>query len=211
SPEEAIGKTFNEGKYTVVGVMKDFHVASAHHDIRPTMYWSQQEFRFIMHVALDKAHPESWKTAIDKMSVAFAGLYPEAPFEYNFLDETIAGFYQTERRLSQLLSWAVGLSISIATLGLFGLAIFTANQRTKEIGIRKVLGASVTQIIVMLLKNMVFLVLIACMIAIPIAWYFINKWLEDFVYKTALNWWVFAIAALGLLVVAVMVLSTKTY
>jgi len=210
SPEEAIGKTFNKGEYTIVGVMKDFNVASAHYEIRPTMYWSKKQGH-IIHIALDKEHPTSWKTAIAKMEKAFVELYPEDPFEYKFLDETIKGFYETESKLSKLLGWAVGLSITIASLGLFGLAIFTANQRTKEIGIRKVLGASVTQIIVMLLKNMVFLVLIACMIAIPIAWYFINKWLEDFVYKTALNWWVFAIAALGLLVVAVMVLSTKTY
>lgn len=210
SPEEAIGKTFNKGEYTIVGVMKDFNIASAHHEIRPTMYWSKKQGH-IIHIALDKEHPTSWKTAIAKMEKAFAELYPEDPFEYKFLDKTIKGFYQTELKLSELLRWAVCLSIAIASLGLFGLAIFTANQRTKEIGIRKVLGASVTQIIVMLLKNMVFLVLIACVIAIPIAWYFINKWLDDFVYKTTLSWWVFAIAALGLLVVAVMVLSTKTY
>ena len=211
TPEEAIGKTFNEGKYTVVGVMKDFHVASAHSDIRPTMYWSQDEMRYVMHVALDKAHPESWRSAIDKMKTAFTDVYPEDPFEYKFLDEAIAGFYQTEQRLSQLLSWAVGLSIAIAALGLFGLAIFTANQRTKEIGIRKVLGASVAQIILLLAKNLVSLVVVACLIAIPIAWYFMHSWLNDFAYRTSLSWWIFLMAALGLLVVAVGVLTAKTY
>ncbi len=210
SPEEAIGKTFTDGHYTIVGVMKDFNIGSVHTEIRPTMYWSRKG-GYVMHIALDKEHPSTWKTAIAKMEKAFTEIYPESPFEYKFLDETIKGFYQNELKLSKLLNWAVGLSVAIASLGLFGLAMFTANQRTKEIGIRKVLGASVTQIIVMLLKNLVFLVLIACIIAIPIAWYFMNKWLEDFVHKTTLSWWVFAGAGIGLLIVAVMVLSTRTY
>ncbi|MFC3198244.1 ABC transporter permease [Parapedobacter deserti] len=102
-------------------------------------------------------------------------------------------------------------SITIASLGLFGLAIFTANQRTKEIGIRKVLGASVGQLTVLLAKNLVSLVLVACLIAVPIAWYFMHKWLDDFAYKTPLHWWVFGIAALGLLIVATAVLAAKTY
>lgn len=210
SPEEALGKTFNDGQYTVVGVMKDFNITSARIEIRPTAYWNNKNGH-IVHIALDKEHPASWKTGIAKMEQAFMELYPEHPFEYKFLDETIAGFYQTELKLSKLLKWAVGLAITIASLGLFGLAIFTANQRTKEIGIRKVLGASVAQIIVLLLKNLVYLVVIACLIAIPIAYYFMHRWLEDFVYRTTLNWWVFAGAAAGLLGIAVLVLSTRTY
>src|SRR5690606_21166434 len=92
-----------------------------------------------------------------------------------------------------------------------GLAIFTANQRTKEIGIRKVLGASVAQIILLLAKNLVSLVVVACLIAIPIAWYFMHSWLNDFAYRTSLSWWIFLTAAMGLLVVAVAVLTAKTY
>lgn len=210
TPEEAIGKTFYNGKYTIVGVMKDFNIASAHHEIRPTVYWSRKG-GYVMHVALDQMHPTTWKAGIAKMEKAFFDIYPEEPFEYRFLDETIQGFYQTELKLSKLLNWAVGLSITIASLGLFGLALFTANQRTKEIGIRKVLGASVTQIIVMLTKNLVSLVLVACLIAIPVAYYFMHKWLEDFAYRTPLNWWIFAVAAIGLLVVAVAVLAAKTF
>ncbi|MBK1441200.1 ABC transporter permease [Parapedobacter sp. ISTM3] len=210
SPEEAIGKTFNDGKYTVVGVMKDFNIASAHHEIRPAMYWSRKG-GYVMHVALDQMHPTTWKAGIAKMEKAFLEVYPEEPFEYRFLDETIQGFYQTELKLSKLLNWAVGLSITIASLGLFGLALFTANQRTKEIGIRKVLGASVAQIIILLTKNLVSLVVVACLIAIPVAYYFMHKWLEDFAYKTPLNWWVFAVAAMGLLIVAVAVLAAKTF
>ncbi len=210
SPEEAIGKTFNNGLYTIVGVMKDFNIASAHQVIRPMMFRSAKQ-GYKMHIALDKEHPASWKHAIAGVEKAFTDIYPDSPFEYRFLDEMIRGFYHAELKLSRLLNWAVGLSITIASLGLLGLAFFTANQRQKEIGIRKVLGASAGQIIVLLLKNLVLLVLIACLIAMPVAWYFIHKWLEDFAYKTPLNWWVFVIAALGLLVFAVMVLAARAY
>ncbi|MBE8715560.1 ABC transporter permease [Sphingobacterium hungaricum] len=210
SPEQAIGKTLDDGKYTIVGVMKDFNVASARENVRPTAYWSAKR-GYVMHVALDQEHPESWKSGIAKMEKAFTDTYPEESFEYKFLDETIKGFYQTELKLSKLLNWAVGLSIAIACLGLFGLAIFTANQRTKEIGVRKVLGASVTQIIFLLLKNLLLLVSIACLIAFPIAYYFMNQWIQDFAYRTELSWWIFALAGIGLLSIATLVLTTKTY
>jgi len=164
-----------------------------------------------MHIALDQQHPENWKAAIDKISKEYGILFPEDAFEYKFLDETIASFYAKEQQLSKLLRWAVTLSIVIAGLGLFGLAIFTANQRSKEIGIRKVLGATVTQIVVLLLKNLIILVSLACLIAFPIAYYLVNKWLQDFAYRTTINWWIFAVSAIGLLLVATAVLLSKTF
>lgn len=209
SAEEAIGLSLNGGDLTVVGVMKDFDVASAHYEIRPLIYWGDAN-GYVIHVALDQQHPENWKTAMDKITKEYKLLFPDDEFNYQFLDETIAGFYFKEQQLSKLLRWAVGLSILIAGLGLFGLAIFTANQRSKEIGIRKVLGASVAQVIFLLLKNLLLLVLIACMIAFPIAWYLANKWLQDFVYRTEVSWWLFAVSAMGLLGVATAVLLSKT-
>ncbi|OYD47035.1 hypothetical protein CHU00_02935 [Sphingobacterium cellulitidis] len=209
-PEDAIGKSFNNGQTTIVGVMKDFNISSAREAVRPTMYWSSNS-GYMMHVALDKNHPESWKNAISKIETKFKTIYPEDTFDYKFVDDMIASFYKTEQNLSKLLSWAVWLSITIASLGLFGLAVFITNQRVKEIGIRKVLGASISQIIFLLLKNLLLLVIIASLIAFPIAWYFMHEWLNDFVYKTELSWWIFVVAGFGLTAVATLVLSSKTY
>jgi len=210
SPEEAIGKTFNEGQTTIVGVMKNFNVSSAREPVKPTMYWSSNS-GYMMHVALDKDHPETWGNAISKIEKEFKSIFPEDSFDYQFVDEIIASFYKTEQNLSKLLNWAVWLSITIASLGLFGLAVFITNQRVKEIGIRKVLGATISQIVFLLLKNLMILVLIASLIAFPIAWYFMHEWLNDFEYKTELSWWIFILAGIGLSSIASLVLTSKTY
>jgi putative ABC transport system permease protein len=209
TPEEAIGMRLNNNAYTIVGVMKNFNIASIHHAIRPMMYIGRNN-GYVMHVALQKDQPASWKNAIQKIEETFQSVYPHTPFTYSFLDTSIRDFYIQEQRLAKLLSWAVGLAITIACLGLVGLAIFTTNQRIKEIGIRKVLGASVAQILLLLTKNMLLLVLIASMIAAPIAYYFVHDWLQDFVYKIAIQWWVFVLSGVGMLAVAILVLSTKT-
>ena len=210
TPEEAIGTTFNNGEITIVGVIKDFNVASAHEPVKPTMYWTMKR-GYIIHVALDKNHPESWANGIAKIEKDFKTFYPEEIFNYQFIDEMIVGFYKTEQTLSKLLNWAVWLSITIASLGLFGLAVFITNQRVKEIGIRKVLGATIGQIVFLLLKNLLLLVFIASLIAFPIAWYFMHEWLNDFEYKTELSWWLFVLAGIGLTGVATLVLTSKTY
>lgn len=209
SPEEAIGKTFNNGDKKIVGVLQDFNIASVRTEIAPMMYWGTKD-GYVMHVALDPMHPENWKIALDKMKAAFKSIFPDDEFDHTFLDQTVEDFYKEEQQLSQLLRWSVILSVIIAGLGLFGLAIFTANQRTKEIGIRKVLGASVGQIVFLLLKNLLGLVLVACLIAFPIAWYLMNKWLDNFAYKTDISWWIFVISAFGLITVAMAVLLSKT-
>lgn len=208
-PEDALGKTFGQGAYTIVGVMKDFNIESIHSTIRPTMYWGEKR-GYVMHIALDKDHPATWKRALEKITAAFNEIYPEEPFEYTFLDETVAKFYQTELQLSRLLQWSVGLSILIACLGLLGLALFITKSRTKEIGIRKILGASVGQLVYLLGRNLLILVLIASLIAIPIAWYFLHQWLDNFAYKTAIDWWIFAVSCIGMLLIAGLILATKT-
>ncbi|UIR55120.1 ABC transporter permease [Sphingobacterium sp. SRCM116780] len=208
-PEDAIGKTFDKGNKTIVGVMKDFDIASAHQAIKPLLYFGNKD-GYVLHIALDKAHPENWKNTINKITTTYKTIFPDDDIDLQFLDEVIKKFYDRERELSTLLTWAVGLSILIASLGLFGLAIFTANQRTKEIGIRKVLGATIMQIVFLLLKNLVVLVGIACLIAFPIAYYAMHKWLEDFAYKTDINLSIFALSAVGLIAFACFVLSTKS-
>ena len=127
------------------------------------------------------------------------------------MDEAIAQFYTKEKNASRLLVWATGLAIFISCLGLLGLVIYITNQRTKEIGIRKVIGASVLQIIALLSKDFLQLIGIAICIALPIAWWGGQKWLENFAYKATLSWWIFAAGAAALLFVAIAVLSIRAF
>ncbi|WP_134089727.1 ABC transporter permease [Olivibacter sp. XZL3] len=209
SPQEALGKILND-EWTIVGIMKDFNIASVRSPIKPLTYRNQQD-GFVMHIALRSADPSSWKAALSKMEKAWHRIYPDNDFDYTFLDKTIENFYRNDLRLSRLLNWASGLAIFIAGMGLFGLGVFTANQRTKEIGIRKVLGAEIVQIMVLLIKNLAALVLLACFIAFPIAAYFMHNWLNDFAFKTELSWWIFALSGTGMLLVAIAVLGIKAY
>jgi putative ABC transport system permease protein len=208
--EDAIGLQLNDNAYTIVGVMKDFNIASIHHAIRPMIYIGRNS-GYVMHIALHKDQPASWKKAVAKIEETYQSVYPHTPFQYTFLDDNIRAFYQKEEKLAKLLSWAMGLAITIACLGLVGLAIFTTNQRVKEIGIRKVLGASLLQILYLLTKNMLLLVLIASVIATPIAYTFVHDWLQDFVYKIEVQWWVFLLSGMGMLAVALLVLSVRTF
>jgi len=208
-PQDAIGKTFENGESIIVGVMGNFDITSAHQAVKPVLYIGSKT-GYVLHIALDQKHPENWKTAVDKITSTYKASFPDDEIDLRFVDEIVQKFYDQEKRLSKLLSWAVGLSLFIAGLGLFGLTIFTANQRTKEIGIRKVLGASVLQITILLLKNLLTLVAIACLIAFPIAYYFMHRWLNDFAYRTAINPWIFGLSALGLIAFASFVLSTKS-
>ena len=165
-----------------------------------------------MHIALKQGEGEAngWKATIASIEKTYKEIYPEEDFSYNFLDENIARFYKSEQNLSSLLKWATGLAIFISCMGLLGLVIYTTNLRTKEIGVRKVLGASVTQVVSILSKDFVKLVLIASFIAIPISWWAMHKWLENFAYKTPLNWWVFAISVLLMMGIAPVTLSIQT-
>ncbi|MFZ4262598.1 ABC transporter permease [Sphingobacterium sp. HJSM2_6] len=209
-PDDALGLSFNNGEMLVVGVMKDFDISSAKNPIRPLVYYGTNR-GYVFHVKLDVNRPETWKSALGKMEKEFKAIFPNDEFDFKFLDENLAQFYTKEKQLSKLLTWAVCLSVLIAGLGLFGLAIFTANQRTKEIGIRKVLGASVKEIIFLLLRNQLVLVGIACVIAFPIAWYLGNNWLNDFTYKTEISWWMFPLSMLLLMLIASLVLLSKSY
>jgi putative ABC transport system permease protein len=138
-------------------------------------------------------------------------LSADRPFEYNFLDETYAGLYQSETRFQKVFISLVLLGIIIACLGLFGLATFAAQQRVKEIGIRKVLGASVSNLIGLLSKDFLKLVVVALILAIPIAWFAMHKWLQDFAYRINIHWWVFMIAAIITILIAWITISTQAF
>jgi putative ABC transport system permease protein len=131
--------------------------------------------------------------AIALLQKTWKNTVPEFPLRYSFLDEDLDRFYKSEEKWSSIVGWAGGISISLACLGLFGLAALAALNRTKEIGIRKVLGASVTTLVRLLSKDFLQLVLIAIVIASPVAWYFMNAWLRDYPYRIHIGWWVFFI------------------
>jgi putative ABC transport system permease protein len=126
------------------------------------------------------------------------------------VDESIAKFYKSEQNISHLLQWSTGLAIFISCMGLLGLVMYTTNLRIKEIGIRKMLGASVSHIVSILSKDFLRLVLIASLTAIPLSWLAMNKWLENFAYKTTMNWWVFVLSTLFMILIALITLSIQT-
>src|SRR5450432_3756912 len=152
----------------------------------------------------------NWKAVISKIEKAFKEIYPQEEFELGFLDQDIAKYYTAEQNISHLLIWATGLTIFISALGLLGLVIYITNQRTKEIGIRKVIGATVTQLVYLLTKDFLTLVAYAFIIAIPVAWWGTNKWLDNFAYKTTLSWWVFLAGGVTMLLMALIILSIRT-
>jgi ABC-type antimicrobial peptide transport system permease subunit len=209
-PEDALNKEL-DGK-PIVGVMADFNQQSLHSPIKPLAFSSDQDNDYTFHIALlpQVAGKETWKTTIDQIGKAFKKMYPEHDFSYQFFDESIAKFYQSEQNISTLLKWATGLAIFISCMGLLGLAIFTTTSRTKEIGVRKVLGATVTEIVSLLSKDFLMLVLLAFIIAAPFAWLAMHKWLENFAYRTAMSYWLFAVSGIGMVVIALITLSFQT-
>jgi putative ABC transport system permease protein len=213
-PALAIGKyvEWDKKQMPIVGVVSDFHQKSLHETIKPLAIASNYSQERTINIALQAQNKEgnAWKATIAGIGKVWKEIYPEDDFEYTFLDEDIGKFYKSEQDISSLLKWATGLAILISCLGLLGLVIYTTNQRTKEIGVRKVLGASVSQIVSILSKDFVVLVLIAFAIAAPVAWWATSKWLENFAYKTSVSWWIFALSGILMVIVALLTLSIQT-
>ncbi len=213
-PQDAINKLldYNGMKLPVVGVMHDFNEQSFHAPVGPLVFTSFDDRSYFIHVLLQSqnGNTTSWSNTIAQIQKAYHQLYPDEDFTYKFLDDTIAKFYESEQHTASLLSWATGLSILISCLGLLGLVMYTINTRTKEIGIRKILGATIANIISILSKDFVQLVLIAFVIATPVAWWASYKWLQNFAYKINMNWWVFALCGFAMLLIALSTLSIQT-
>ena len=209
-PQEALNKDL-DGK-PIVGVMADFNQQSLHAPVKPLAFSSGLKNDYTFHIALQPQNIDGriWKTSISQIEKAFRRVYPGEDFRYQFFDESIAKFYESEQNISTLLKWATGLAILISCMGLLGLAIFTTNSRTKEIGVRKVLGASVGGIVSLLSRDFVLLVLLAFVIAAPIAWIAMSKWLENFSYRTAMSYWVFALSGTGMVLIALITLCFQT-
>ncbi len=205
--QTALGKrvTFWGKMGTIAGVVRDFHFRPLNVPIAPfILRYGPGDFYF---QTLVKTRPGRTQEAIQRISQLYKQYEKEAPLQYGFVDQELDQQYRTEQRTGRIVLSFSGLTILISCLGLFGLAAFTAEQRTKEIGVRKVLGASVTSIVTLLSKDFVKLVLIAIVIASPLAWYGMNRWLQDFAYKITIDWWVFALA--GLLAVGIALLTVS--
>ena len=213
-PADAIGKIidWNNKSVPIVGVVADFNQQSLREPVKPLTVASNAIEQRTLNIALyPQTAPGDWKKAISKMELAWKEVYPEADFEYSFLDEDIAKYYKAEQNISRLLMWATGLAIFISCLGLLGLIIYITNQRTKEIGVRKVVGATVTQIVTLLSKDFLQLVIIAFVIAIPISWWGAYKWLNNFAYKTDVSIWIFLAGGTILFLMALMILCIRGY
>ncbi|MEO6631526.1 MAG: FtsX-like permease family protein, partial [Mucilaginibacter sp.] len=194
---------------TIVGVTKDFNTYSLQHKISPMVlnlpYVSNDKDN--LYVRLSK---NNIPAAINYLQQVYARFDPENKIDYHFLDQNFAAQYQSEQKQGNLLLIFTVLAISIACLGLFGLVTFTAQQRVKEIGIRKVLGASISHIVNMLAKELVLLVLVAAVIATPIAWFAISKWLQSFAYRVDIHWWIFLVAGIIAMLIAFITISIRS-
>ena len=183
----------------VIGVVQDYHFRSLHEKVYPMLFMAHGRLPQQFFVRIAPGDPQQ---ALSQMQTAWASAEPVLPFRYTFLDENLQKSYLAESRMSTTIGWAGGIAVFLACLGLFGLAILSTVNRTKEIGIRKVLGASVAGITTLLTKDFLKLVVIAIVIASPIAYYFMQQWLADFAYRIDLQWWMFALAGAAAVLVA---------
>ncbi len=207
--ESPVGKQFaldEENKGTIIGVLKDFHSLPLTYEIEPMIILMVPDYQRYM---LVKIQSENIAGTIENIEASWAKFSPGFPFEYHFLDEDFDMLYRDEIRSGKIFGYFVILAIFISCLGLLGLSSFTAEQRTKEIGVRKVLGASVTNIVIILVKEFTKWVLYANLIAWPIAWFMMNNWLQNFAYKTDIGWWVFLLAGGIAFVIAVITISSQ--
>jgi len=207
--EPVIGQLFAKRRGDtgqIIGVIKDYNFSSLYNKLGP-MIISCNGHEDLQMVLFAKITPGNIPKAMNAIAATWKQLIPEAPFEYQFMDQAFDNLYKDDLKISALVLLFSCISIVISALGLFGLAAFVAEQKTKEIGIRKVMGASVTQITLMLSRDFVTLVLIAILIASPIAWWAMNLWLQNFAYKINLRWWIFGSAGIVAVLIALVAIS----
>jgi putative ABC transport system permease protein len=210
NPEEALQKELRLGRNKwckVVGVVKDFHSHSAHNELEAISITSSKKRFYSAGVKIEPKNMVATTAAIQRV---FDDTYPEQVFDATYFDASIADFYTSENRFSDTCKTFAFLAIIISCLGLFGLATHAAQQRKKEIGVRKVLGASVASVIGLLAKDFLKLVLIAIVFSVPIAWYGMKNWLSEFVYRVDMEWWMFAAAGLSAMAIAFMTVSFQS-
>jgi putative ABC transport system permease protein len=209
SAEEAVGKKINiEDKlYTITGVLEDYHHGSLKNHIDPIIIFPSKINGSYYSI---KVSSKNMSLLIAEINKQWESIFPGSPFEYFFLDEEFNRQYKTEQQFGKVFTVFTILAIIVACLGLFGLSIFTTSKRTKEIGVRKVLGSKISSILVLLSKDFIKLILIAFVVAVPIVWFFISKWLENYAYHFDLSWWLFAIPGVAVVLVALVTISYQT-
>ncbi|MBA4850052.1 ABC transporter permease [Emticicia sp. BO119] len=205
--QNPVGETIKwfDRPYKVIGVAKNIVIQSPYEPVKPVVYFALGEAGSVVLAKINSA--SSAKEAIDRLEATFKEYNPTQPFEYQFVDEDYNKKFANEERIGKLATFFAILAIFISCLGLFGLASFVAEQRTKEIGVRKVLGASVFNLWRLLSKDFIVLVLISLFIASPIAYYFMSQWIEKYTYRTDISWWIFAAASLGALLITLLTVS----
>jgi putative ABC transport system permease protein len=206
-PEHAVGKElayFRSRKANIVGVVKDFNFRSLHTVVEPMAIILDPEY--ISEISI-RVSPESYANAISMINKVWKDTYPGELFEYGLIDARIARQYENERMVQNLFMIFSLFAIFVACLGLFGLSVYMAGRRTKEIGIRKVMGASMTKIILLITKRIVSWIILATLIAWPLAWLIMSRWLQKFAYKTNFTWSIFIGSALLALAIALITIS----
>ena len=193
----------------VIGVVKDFHSDNLHEKIRPFLFSTETGIASQLSVKLSSTGVSAGKvsTMIANMASVYKTIYPGTPFQSQFFDESLAQLYLQEHQTAQIMNIATGIAIFISCMGLFGLAAFTANQRTREISIRKVLGAGVPHLVSLLSREFILLVGLSTVIAAPLAGWGIHRWLQSFAYRTSISWWIFVLAGVAAMVIALLTVS----
>ncbi|WP_373331023.1 ABC transporter permease [Salmonirosea aquatica] len=207
-----VGKSFAFGGFdslgTIVGIAKDFNFNSLHHKIETLCLFNQKDWGYAEMSIRIKGKDS--KQAIAAIKRIWNGQVPEQTFAYTFLDEHFADLYRADGQVSEIVGILAGLAVFISALGLFGLATYSAERRVKEIGVRKVLGASVAGIVGLLSRDFLKLVILAILIATPIAWLAVSSWLQDFAYRIDIDAWMFVVAGLLAIVVAQLTVSFQS-
>ena len=207
--KNALGQRFRmfRTKGTIIGVVKDFHFASMKEKIGPAVFYYDARAMGTMYIKTEGRDAPKVIAAAAKQFKQYNGQFP---FSYDFLDDEFNSLYQGEQREGTLFNYFAVIAIFISCLGLLGLAAYTAQVRTREIGVRKVLGASVSGIVGLLASDFIRLVFIAIVIAVPVAWYAMNKWLQDYAYRITISWWVFVLAGFIAALVAFITISIQS-
>jgi ABC-type antimicrobial peptide transport system permease subunit len=207
-PEEILGKEISMWgglvKCPVVGVLKDFNARSLHNELAPLLITTNITMYRQASIKLATTNVSSTMQAVEKI---WEKTFPDYVYEYRFLDDKIASFYKQEVQLSYLYKIFAAIAIFLSCLGLYGLASFMAVQRTKEVGIRKVLGATTGSIVYLFSKEFILLITIAFTIATPLAWYYMQQWLQDYAYRISISWWLFAAGGLASIAIAILTIG----
>jgi putative ABC transport system permease protein len=208
SPQDAIGKRIASGDtITVIGVIQSFHHLGLQKPIDPQLILLRPNARTAYSIKLQTTDLQKTLATVKSIWVKY---FPNDPFNYHFLDDQFNGQYQSDQRFGQMFTLFAFMAIMIACFGLVGLSAYNILQRTKEIGIRKVLGASVQNVVYILSKDFLLLVIISFVIASPMAWYIMHKWLQDFAYRIDISWWVFLLAGMVALLIALFTVSYQS-